>query len=101
MDIFLLRCILSFVLSMDRISTVLSRVLSRRGLSQEAQASLVVHRAREWITLHAPSLVGGVYVERIVGEDLLLSFDHSLFAQEAQAFLPSLLAFLRSECGFQ
>lgn len=40
---------------MDKVSSLISKVLSKRGLKGEADASFIVHIANEWLHEHSAS----------------------------------------------
>lgn len=86
---------------MDRAGAILSRVLQAKGLKQHADAALVLHLARAWITEHLPRVLTSVS-PRSLQEDgtLLVECEHSAAAQECLSALPHLKVFLREECGF-
>ncbi|ALM09801.1 MAG TPA: hypothetical protein DEB30_03925 [Candidatus Peribacter riflensis] len=86
---------------MDRLSHILPAVLQKRGLTQHADAALVLHRASAWLSEHLPAH-RTILTPRALQEDgtLLIECDQSSAAQECLAALPHLKIFLREECGF-
>ncbi len=83
---------------MDSLSSILPRVLHKRGLHGHAVAALVTHKATEWLTLALPALAKQFRVENVRDGVLTISTTHSIAAQECLPLLPSLLEFLQREC---
>jgi len=85
---------------MDRVSSVIKKVLEKHGLRQHAEAALVVHHAEQWLQDALPNLKDGITAQSL-GEDgtLLIECAHSVAAQECQIELPHLILFLREDCG--
>lgn len=86
---------------MDRLSKILPSVLGKRGLKAEADAALVLHRAKEWLRERLPQLKASITPSTLQEDGtLLIACLHSSAAQECLAALPHLKIFLREECGF-
>lgn len=86
---------------MDRLSEILPKVLGKRGLKAEADAALVLHRAKEWISEHLPELKDSIAPQSLQEDGtLLIACLHSAAVQKCLAALPHLKIFLREECGF-
>lgn len=83
---------------MDSISSILPRVLHKRGLHGHAVAALVTHKATEWLNLALPALAKQFRVENVRDGVLTISTTHSIAAQECMPLLPSLMEFLKREC---
>lgn len=83
--------------SMDRVSSILPNVLGKRGLRDQAQAALVVHRATAWLEQRLPSsLIPAVVVHTFKDDTLTIQCRHSIALQECRSFLPALKEHLRS-----
>ena len=89
-----------YAFSMDRLGNVLSRVLGKRGLAKQAQAALIVYRARNWLAQRLPDLAAFLTVENVKEGVLCIACHHSVAAQECQAITPALLDYLSQDCKF-
>lgn len=86
---------------MDRVSQILPKVLQSKGLKQHADAALVLHRSRAWISEHLPNVRMSISPHSLQEDGtLLIECEHSAAVQECLAALPHLKLFLREECGF-
>lgn len=83
---------------MDSVSSILHRVLHKRGLHAHAVGSLVTHKANDWLRLALPYLANQLHVEHLRDGVLTISTGHSVAAQECLPLLPSLMEFLQREC---
>lgn len=83
---------------MDRVQTILPRVLGKRGLRTQAQASQVTFVAERWLKTALPHLATYVHVDTLQHAVLTISCTHSIAAQECVPLLPSLREFLAREC---
>jgi len=83
---------------MDRLSTVLPRVLGRRGFAVQAQAALVTFKARTWLQEYCPHLTAMVEVRMLKEGELVISCAHSIALQEVQSVSEDVLQFVRREC---
>ena len=83
---------------MDHIGSLLSKVLKQRGLMKQANASLVVARAQEWIGTHMEPLADVLNVSQLKDGVLVIDCSHSIAAQECHERQEELLSSLREEC---
>ncbi len=83
---------------MDRLSSVLPRVLSRRGFAVQAQAALVTFKAREWLSDQHPHLTDLLRVRMLKEGELVVACMHSIALQEVQTVSEDLLRYVRQEC---
>lgn len=81
---------------MDKISSLIPKVLNKRGLKDEAQASYVVFLATEWIAEQLPALAEQVQVESMRDGVLSIETSHSAVSQEIAVQKEALLAHLNS-----
>ncbi len=84
---------------MDSLRSILPKVLRKRGLHIQVQASHVTHLAQEWLDKTLPDLVGTLSVERLRHATLVITCRHGVAAQECVPVLPALKEYLRRECG--
>lgn len=84
---------------MDHISTLLPKVLRKRGLHGHAQASLAVSRCQEWISGNLPHVAADLRAVQCKEGVLHIECAHSIAAQECQQRSSELLASLRESCG--
>lgn len=80
---------------MDRLSSLIPKTLRKHGMKDEADAALVVHRAREWLLKN--SGVDGVVVKKFQDGILVLEAETSVAAQECRSMMEELLTALRDE----
>ena len=85
-------------LGMDSLSSILPKVLHKRGLHGHATAALVTHKAQEWLRLALPALASSLRVEHLKDGVLTIATAHAIAAQECLPLLPSLTEFLQREC---
>jgi hypothetical protein len=83
---------------MDSIGSILPKVLHRRGLHGQVQASHVTHRAQEWLKSALPQLADQIVVDAFDHQELRISCSHPIAAQECQMLLTPLKDFLEREC---
>ncbi len=86
---------------MDKLASVLTHVLNRRGIRDHAAGALVTHRVRGWFAERLPALAAFVHVIKVENGSLFLTCEHSVALQECQGVLTELQAFLRLECPFE
>jgi predicted nucleic acid-binding Zn ribbon protein len=84
---------------MDKVSSLITTALAKRGLAHHALASLARTRVQGWLqgrfsAAHAPTV--GSIKEGV----LLIDCPHPIVLQELQVLLPDLKAFLCQECPF-
>ena len=82
---------------MDHISTLLPKVLRKRGIKDEAEASLVAFAADRWFKEFAPEITPQVQVAKFMDRTLFLKVGSSIAAQECYARNEELLLYLRKE----
>jgi len=85
---------------MDRAFSVLSGVLSRRGLKEHATGAMVVHKSTHWITKRLPFCAEFIRVTKVADGVLFILCDHSVALQECAGIAPELKEFLAKECPF-
>lgn len=83
---------------MDSLSSILPRVLQKRGLHGHAMAAMVTHRAQEWLHAALPHCIAQLHVESLKDGVLTIASAHPIAAQECMPLLPSLTEFLQREC---
>ncbi len=83
---------------MDSLSSILPKVLHRRGLHGHAVAALVTHKAFEWLRAAVPHCIDQLHVDHLKDGVLTISTSHSIAAQECLPLLPGLTEFLQREC---
>jgi hypothetical protein len=80
---------------MDRLSTLLPKVLRKHGIKDEADASLVVHRAN--IFLHQKNLTEGVTATTYEQGTVCIEVTTSILSQETYTVSDELLHELRAQ----
>lgn len=85
---------------MDKLSSVLPKVLHKRGIEKHATGALVVHRAKIWIVEHLAHLQTMMMVTKLQDGVLHISCTHSVAIQECQGSIGELMQYLRTECPF-
>lgn len=75
---------------MDRLSTLLPKILRQRGLHEPFSAGLVVLRAQEWIGAHLPQHAATLRVTTFVDGVLSIDAHHSIALHECQMASPQL-----------
>ncbi len=83
---------------MDRAGDILKRVLNQKGLLKEAQASMVVVKADEWVQARLPAVASHIHTDKLQDGVLLMACDNSIAAQECQQGSAGLLSYLAQEC---
>ena len=83
---------------MDSLQSLLPKVLNRRGLHKQAQASLVTHHAQEWIRRELPAMQNEILVKHLSNGILTIACTNAIAGQECQMLLPALREYLESEC---
>ncbi len=83
---------------MDRLQSILPKVLRKRGLHVQADASRVTFCANEWVKTALPRFADVVRVDRFSHAVLQISCSHSIAAQECLPLLPALKEYLQREC---
>ena len=82
---------------MDRLSSLIPSVLQKRGLYNEAQASMTVYRAKKWFTEMHPEAASMLTPHTLKDGVLTIYALHSIAQQEGVLLAPELLSFLQSE----
>lgn len=85
---------------MDRVSFLIAGTLAKRGLAQNALASLALHRTNAWLAAAFPLGDSPAAAERLADGVLHIRCSHSVILQELQSRLPELRRFLASDCPF-
>jgi hypothetical protein len=85
---------------MDKLSSVLPKMLRKRGIEGHAMSSLAVHRAMQWMNERLPALQNFIEVKSVQDGVLYIECAHSVAMQECQCATADLLGFLRLECPF-
>lgn len=83
---------------MDRVSSLLSRVLHKRGIEAHAQSALIVHRAQQWLHERSPALRTGAKATRVKDGALIVTCMHSIALQECNDSATDLIAYLKENC---
>ncbi len=86
--------------TIDRVSSLITGALAKRGLAEHAMASLALHRINGWIAGAFASKNPPAKAERIAEGVLTIGCSHSVVLQEMQVRLPELRAFIAAECPF-
>lgn len=86
---------------MDRMFTVLPKVLHKRGLHEHAESALVVFRAERWLHTRFPTFEGLIRVQKLANNTLHIVCTHSIALQECQASIPDLHKYLHADCSFK
>jgi 1-aminocyclopropane-1-carboxylate deaminase/D-cysteine desulfhydrase-like pyridoxal-dependent ACC family enzyme len=83
---------------MDRLSFLLPKTLKKRGLMQQAQASLITHKTSVWLKEKLPHLESQVKTRSFKDGTLTIACSHPIALQECQGLCEELRTFLRQEC---
>jgi len=84
---------------MDQMSSILSKVIKKRGLQGHVDAALVVHHAQAWIEAKMPTLNEQLLATQFKDGVLTIEAIHSIAAQECQMRLDELLEHLQESEG--
>lgn len=84
---------------MDKVSDLIPRVLSRRGLKDQANASYVTYAATEWITQNMPMFSDAIHVLSLKDSVLKIACDHPIASQELVQQVEALRSHLGSLGG--
>ena len=84
---------------MDSLRSLLPKVLNKRGIATQAHASLVVHKAQEWLLQVLPALSAELKVQKVQDRVLVIECSNSIAAQECSQLSARLLEYLQKECG--
>jgi len=81
--------------TMDHISALLPKVLAKRGIKGEADASHVVFGASQWLREKSGGLAGAVAATKFTMGTLILEVRSSVVAQECMGLTEELLKSLQ------
>lgn len=84
---------------MDRVSSLIGKVLRKRGLHEHAVSAHVVHAATTWLEARSPTLATSTLVKNLKNGVLTLECSHAIALQEAQAGSRELLFHLQETFG--
>jgi hypothetical protein len=86
---------------MDRVSSFLTTVLNRRGLTAHAEGALAKIRAENWLSEHLPEIRPFTHIRGSKDGQLVISCENAIAMQECQSIADSLLLELKrdSACG--
>jgi hypothetical protein len=84
---------------MDHISHLLAGVLRKHGLHGQATASLIVHRAQEWISGHLPEVAAMLRVRTVSDGILHIEAETGIAAEECQLHTEELKDCVVHECA--
>ena len=82
---------------MQHISQILPRVLAKRGLQSEAEASLLLAKANQWLGEHLGNLVDDVRAMKIKDGAIILETKTAIATQEVFGLHRDLIAHLNAE----
>ena len=83
---------------MDHISSLLPKVLKKRGLDKHANASLIIMKSQEWICENLKEYENDLHPKKFQDGVLFISCINSVAAQECHQISTTLLEFLRDVC---
>ncbi|KKW38599.1 hypothetical protein A2454_06740 [Candidatus Peribacteria bacterium RIFOXYC2_FULL_55_14] len=87
-----------YAASVEHIRSLLPKVLRKRGLTEHANAALVIFKAREWIAGHLQDFENDLHPQKFRDGVLTIACVHSIASQECQQRSEDLLSFLRVVC---
>ena len=82
---------------MDHISTLLPKVLRKRGLKDEVDASQITFVAQRWLTESLPDFSEAITVTKYAEKTVFIEVKHSIAAQECYACTDDLLHYLKNK----
>ena len=85
---------------MQQLSSLLPKVLAKRGLAEHAHAAHVVHASEQWLLERLPDFRGVLKVQKFQDGTIFVSCTHSIAAQECHPLFSDLQVFLHKECRF-
>mgnify|MGYP001613404136 CR=1 FL=1 len=88
-----------YCLRMDSLRSLLPKVLSKRGIKNQAVAALMVHKAQSWLIETLPGLREAIQVQKMQDRVLVIACQNSIAAQECMQLAGRLLEYLEKECG--
>lgn len=81
---------------MDHVSSLIPSVLRKRGLYDEAHASMIVYRAQKWLLDTHPEAAQALHPHALKDGILTLRADNDAAEREGSLFATALLSFLQS-----
>ena len=81
---------------MDHLSSLIPAVLRKRGLYDEAHASMIVYRTKKWLEETYPDIASVLHPHALKDGILTIHVGHSFAQQEGAALAQELLSFLQS-----
>lgn len=81
---------------MDHVSTILGKVLKKRGLHSHAEASLIVKDTQNWLQEHMAALAERIRVQKYTDGVLHLTCTDSIALQELHEHTIQLQEYLRA-----
>ncbi len=78
--------------TVDKVSSLLTAVLNRRGLADHAGSALIVHRCEQWIKERMPAIFPFVQVRFVQDGTLVIACSHAIAQQECQTASADLIA---------
>lgn len=82
---------------MDRLASLIPSVLRKRGLYDDAQAALVIYRAKKWMEEKHADSASAIHPLTLSGGILTISVDDPIAEKKATELMPDLLLFLQSD----
>lgn len=83
---------------MDRLGSLLPKVLNKRGLGEQANAARICWLANEWLQDKMPTVAELLQAVKFANNELCIESQHAVASQEGQLVSADLLAFLREKC---
>lgn len=84
---------------MDHISSLLPKVLQKKGLTSHCEASLIIHHAEAWISSNLHVFQADLRPKKFADGVLVIDCSNSVAAQECHQRAQELLTFLRESVG--
>jgi len=83
----------------DHIRTLLPKVLRKRGLGDQVEASLIVFQAQQWIEKELTHVSAALSASQFKDGVLIIETQHSAASQECHLRKEDLEKYLKEECG--
>lgn len=83
---------------MDSLSSILPKVLRKRGMYVHATASLVTHKAKLWLSAALPAFEAVITVTTLKEGTLTVRCTHSIAVQEVSQLSQGLRDYLEKDC---
>lgn len=84
---------------MDRLSSLLPKVLRKRGIQSQAQEALVIHCAKRWFDEHFPPLQGMISVSKYENGVLFIECTEDSALRACHGSFADVIGFLLKETG--